>query len=132
MDPSEALFAPPREQPPPAEAVRKALAALHELGQRESARVVRVLSPLLERGGGTVPPDSLTAGLLRQLNASPAVPVRGFVGLSPAATNDALVLLYGATRCPHLLARMRERAVGDPSLRWALRSLAEQYPAVWG
>lgn len=144
------LFAPPRERLPPAEAVREMLGALTATGEAENASIVRVLRPLLEGNGDTaaVPDGSLTAALLEQLYAAPAASSRGFflrtgsecgggarrrgIRLSQEAANDALVVLYGAIRCPRLLARMRERAAVDPALQWAMASLAGQYPAVLG
>lgn len=127
--------------------MRETLHALASSGQDESPHVVRVLRPLLDGNGDTaaVPNGSLTAALLEQVYAAPAGSSRGVflrtttgadgrrgIRLSQSAVNDALVILYGATRSPRLLVRMRERAAVDPSLGWALASLAEQYPDVLG
>lgn len=137
MDTEAAIFAPPRGQLPPVEVVRELLDAMSALKRPEDARKLQVLAPLVEGGGSTasVPPGSLTAELLQQFFDSPAVPEwgsEGFVGMSGPVTNDALIIVYGVTRCSRLLARMRVRAKTDLSLAWAMRSLGEQFPDVWG
>lgn len=115
--------------------MRETLHALASSGQDESPHVVRVLRPLLDGNGDT-------AALLEQVYAAPAGSSRGVflrtttgadgrrgIRLSQSAVNDALVILYGATRSPRLLVRMRERA--RPSTRpWGGRSPSST-PTCW-